>query len=270
MGTEGLALRLETLGTHDPTSEDEMRIREALGRIVGKLWAPFVTVGSLTRNARLFHPDGVLYWAHVQPIANDGMLGELAQRLEGPALVRLSSAWWRHEKEWPDILGIAIRFVDNEKANASGSTSRDQDLLFATIRRTITLPLAPLSTDTHDFMANDYFALLPFEVEGIGRAKFRLLPMRLPKESGNRREKLEARIVAGTAVFRIEMKKALPGARWKEIASVEIREEAHIDQRTLVFDPFRTGRGIVPTGLIQMVRRATYPASVLGRTLMPK
>ena len=247
-----------------------MRIWEALGRMMGGISAPFTTLGSLTRNARLFHPDGALYWARVQPIAKDGMLGELAKRLEGPALVRLSSAWWRNEKEWPDILGIAIRFVEIKKANAPGPPPRDQDLLFATIRRTLTLPIAPLSTNTHDFMANDYFALLPFEVEGIGRAMFRLLPMRLPKQSGKRREKLEARIAAGTAVFRIEMKKAIPGSKWKEIASVELREPAQIDQNDIAFNPFRAGRGIVPTGLVQMIRAATYPASVLGRTLIPK
>ena len=165
-----------------------MRLMEAYGRLVGGVWAPFAMLGSLTRNARLFHPDGLVFWARVMPIAQDGTLGELAKRLEGPALIRLSSALWRNEKEWPDILGIAVRFVDTKNPNVQRPAMRDQDLLFATFNRTMTLPIAPLWTNVHDFMANDYQAVLPFAVEDIGRAKFRLVPMRLPTEAGKRRD----------------------------------------------------------------------------------
>lgn len=247
-----------------------MRLLEALGRMVGGVLAPFTALGSLTRNARLFHPDGLVFWARVRPIAQDGALGELAKRLEGPAFVRLSSAWWRNEKEWPDILGIAICFVEKKNATVQAPTARDQDMLFATFKRSMTLPLGPLSTNVHDFMANDYYAVLPFAVEGLGRVKFRLVPLRLPAEKGKRRDKLEARIASGTAVFRIEMKQLKLRAKWNEVASVELREPALVNQQNLVFSPFHCGRGIVPVGPTQMIRAAAYAASALGRRIVPK
>jgi len=265
-----------------------MRLLDALGRMVGGVLAPSLTLGSLTRNARFFHPDGLVYWARVVPIAKDGMIGELAKRLEGPALVRLSSGWWRGEKEWPDVLGIAMRFVDTKNVNEASPGIRDQDMLFATFKRSLTLPLAPLWTNVHDFMANDYHAVLPFAVQDMGRAKFRLLPMRLQTEpgvwgegrrrrpeapnvqTGKRRDKLEARIGAGTAVFRIEMKGVKLGAKWKEVAFVEIREPALVDQQKLAFSPFHAGRGIVPVGPTQMIRAAAYAASALGRRIARK
>ncbi len=247
-----------------------MRLLDALGRMVGGVWAPFLSLGSLTRNARFFHPDGLVFWARVVPIAKDGVMGEVAKRLQGPALVRFSSAWWRDEKEWPDILGIAMRFVDTKNGDVHNPGIRDQDMLFATFKRSMTIPMAPLWTNVNDFMANDYHAVLPFAVEDMGRAKFRLLPMRLPTEAGKRREKLETRIVSGTAVFRIEMKQSKLRARWKEIASVEIREPALVDQQKLAFNPFRSGRGIVPVGPTQMIRAGAYAASALGRRIVLK
>jgi hypothetical protein len=34
-----------------------------------------------------------------------------------------------------------------------------------------------------------------------------------------------------------------------------------LDQEALRFDPFRAGRGIVPVGFVQWVRRLTYASS---------
>jgi len=39
----------------------------------------------------------------------------------------------------------------------------------------------------------------------------------------------------------------------------------NIDQAALRFSPFRTGRGIVPRGLIHASRIVPYPASQLAR-----
>ncbi len=247
-----------------------MRLGEALGRVVGGILAPWAALGSLARNARLFHPDGVVYWANIEPIVQEGIHGEFAKRLRGPALVRFSGGVWRNEKEWPDVLGIAIRFVSSKSARVQTPAPGDQDLLFVTSRRSMLLPLAPLFTNTHDFLANDYHALLPFAVDDIGRVKFRIVAMRIPAQTGKRREKLAARVAAGTAVFRIEMKVMKLGAKWREVATVDIREKANVDQKALAFYPFRSGRGIVPVGAMQMIRAAVYPASALARCLIPK
>jgi len=248
-----------------------MRVLEALGRVLGGVLSPLATIGSLARNARLFHPDGVVYWARVCPVATEGALGELAQRFGGTAIVRFSSAWWRGDKELPDLLGIAIRFVGEEnraERKLKTPSLQDQDMLFATARAVLTLPLAPLLTNVNDFLANDYYALLPFSVPNLGRVKFRLSPMRLRSDSANRRDRLAARVAAGSAVLRFDVKRDQPDAQWQEFAAVQIDELAEIDQQSLAMNPFRSGRGVVPVGPIQMMRAAVYPASVLGRRLL--
>src|SRR6202162_1228407 len=55
----------------------------------------------------MFHPEGSVYRARVEAVP--GPFSMLAQRLEGPALARPSTAWWRGGKEWLDALGIAVR-----------------------------------------------------------------------------------------------------------------------------------------------------------------
>lgn len=243
-----------------------MHIMEAWGRLMGGLVAPFVALGSLTRNARFFHPDGLVYRARVDPLAKDGPVGELAKRLQGRAIVRLSGAWWRNEKEWPDILGIAIRFVDLQSPDTKAPGPRDQDLLFATIRKMPLLPLAPLLTNQHDFLANNYSAVLPFVVEGLGRVEFRLVGIRMKSNLPRRRQKLEALAEAGNAMFRLEVKSMKLGKAWRDVAMISLREKSLVDEKTLAFDPFRSGRGIVPVGALQMARAAIYKASVLGRS----
>src|SRR5262245_44692135 len=152
-----------------------MRLREAIGRGIGGLLAPLAAEGSLIRGARLFHPDGVVFCADVKPIATEGALGDLARRLSGRALVRFSGALWRTKASdsMPDILGVSVRFT-KRRAASQRPLRGDQDLLFATIRSLLLLPIAPFMTNTCDFLSNTYHAGLPFCVQGLGRVRFRL------------------------------------------------------------------------------------------------
>jgi hypothetical protein len=244
-----------------------MRTIEAFGRAIGGILSPITGEGSLIRRARLFHPDGVVYRAEVRPLANAGAAAELARRISGPALARLSGAWWRHDKELPDLLGIALRFCETDRPTATPSP-RDQDMLFASFRHIVTLPLGPLTTNVHDFLANDYHAVLPFYALGLGRVKFRLLPMRTRTASGSRRERLDTAVTMGLALLRLEVQKAKLGSPWQEVAVVDLAERALVDQDDLAFTPFRAGRGIMPVGLWQMARAATYAASQVGRKIV--
>ncbi|MRG91060.1 hypothetical protein [Polyangium spumosum] len=256
-----------------------MRATEALGRAIGGILAPLTGEGSLLRRARVFHPDGVLFRADVRPLVREGAVGELAQRLAGPALVRLSSAWWRHEKELPDALGIAVRFCGRAPtATSVEASARDQDLLFATFQHILSLPLAPLTTNVRDFLANAYHAILPFYVLGLGRVKFRLVPTRQKDSHGSRRARLERAVAAGNAVFTLEVMQAgglaarlrapegiVRVSRWQAVAVIDLEERSLVDQESLSFTPFHAGRGIMPIGPFQMLRAATYAASRTGR-----
>src|SRR5581483_3247415 len=138
---------------------ERMDRAERAGVWAGWLLAPLTGTLSLLRRARMFHPEGAVYRARVETVP--GPYAMLGRRLEGPALARLSTAWWRSGKEWLDALGIAIRVGRDPGAEAKRG---DQDLLFATIRSPWTTPFAPLTTEQHDFLANDYYGVSPFEV----------------------------------------------------------------------------------------------------------
>lgn len=241
-----------------------MRANEALGRAIGGLFAPMTGEGSLIRRARVFHPDGVVYRAEVRPLVRGGAAGDLAQRLSGEALVRLSSAWWRHEKELPDVLGIALRLCDGNGAGAQPGM-KDQDLLFATFRHVYTLPLAPAVTHVHDYLDNDYYGVLPLYAPGIGRVKLRLMGPHVHSKGRDRRERLEHAVAADLAVLRLEMRRVKMGAPWEQLAAVDLYERALVDQEALAFTPFRSGRGLEPVGFFQMIRAATYASSRVGR-----
>ena len=232
-----------------------MGTTEAIGRVIGVLAAPLAAMGSFLRGARLFHPDGLLYRAEVRAVAD----GELARSLEGPALVRLSSALWRDKPgvERPDILGVAVRFQPGAPTS--------QDLLFASFRRAITLPLGPLTTNVHDFLANTYYGGLPFSAPELGRVELRLVPEPVPTSGADRREKLQRAVDAGHAVLWLEARALHVGAPWRRLAAVELRELVPGGGAELHMNPFHDGLGIRPVGLLQAVRSVVYPASQLGR-----
>ena len=240
-----------------------MEASATIGRVIGLLAAPAAALGSLLRGARLFHPEGVLYRAEVRPLAG----GALARSLAGPALVRLSGALWRAkagenegaEPALPDILGAAVRFQPGE--------ATAQDLLFATFRSAALLPLGLFTTDVHDFLGNTYYAGLPFEAPELGRVELRLDPQPTPPSGRDRREKLQRAVAAGLAVLWLEARQQHPGAPWRRLAALELRERVPGGGETLRFDPFHAGLGIQPVGLLQTVRGVVYPASQLGRML---
>lgn len=240
------------------------RIRETLGILAGGLLAPVTGLVSSLRSARMFHPSGIVARAEVRAIDRD----PLGERLAGPALVRLSSAWWKRS-EWRDVLGIAVRFTDGP----IGPTARagDQDLLLATIRRPWTMAFAPLSTDHRDFLANHYFAVSPFRAPGLeGDVEFRIVPARTVRDGASRRERLMRAIARHDAMLVLQVRRyrralALRPERWRPIARIELRSVITLDQDALRFDPFRDGRGITPVGFVHALRVATYAASQQAR-----
>jgi hypothetical protein len=218
----------------------------------------------------VFHPEGVVYRAEVRPLATEGDIGVVAQRLRGPALVRLSSGMsrWRsgRNERMPDVLGAAVRFRSSPDITPVASPD-DQDLIFLTSRSLLLLPIALFTTDRRDFLANDYHAILPFEVAELGRVKFRLVPLRATKAPGTRIEKLDFAVASGLAVLRLEVRQTGIKHSWVTLADITLLENVDIDQEALRFDPFQAGRGIVPSGLLQTTRLATYTASYFGRSL---
>ncbi len=247
-------LLAQRLGPAAPTT-----LREWAGLVGGAAMAPLTGAVAALRRARMFHPEGALYRAAVNPLVTGGPAGELATRLSGDALVRLSTSIWRGGREWIDVLGCAIRFR-SEHVPSVLPAAGDQDLLLATIRTPFTTLLAPLRTHWHDFLRNDYYAVSPFFVEGLGRVKFRVTtrPVRLPGR--DRGERLDEAVAAGLASLRLEVR-SVRGGPWEGLCAIRLLQRIELDQEALRFDPFRAGRGVKPVGFVQYLRPASYWAS---------
>lgn len=242
-------------------------VRERIGTAVGWLSAPLFGAVALARRGRVFHPEGAVFAARVEPLAVDGRTGRLALRLAGPALVRFSTALWRRGKEWPDALGCAIRFRHTDDPSSDPEVG-DQDLLFATIRTPLATPLGPVGTHVHDFLANTYFATAPFDVPAVGRVRWRLIPEpRMSTEAmpgADRGQRLRAAVASGDATLRLELRRTWhPG--YTPVARIRLFAPVEVDQDRLRFSPFRNGRGIVPRGFVNALRHGAYAASrVMG------
>lgn len=238
-------------------------LREQIGAAIGRLWSLPVSLISAARKARMFHPRGVLFTAEVLPDLASPYPG-LSRRLEGPALVRCSGALFKEEVRRFEVLGIALRFSDSPTPGATPSPG-DQDLLFATIVSPFTLAFSPFTTHSQDFLDNKYWAVSPFEVEGAGRLKFRITPAVKPeKKSGRRDLKLLEAVSEGRGDLWLEARETL-STGWQRIAIVRMLAPSDIDQEALRFDPFRSGRGIVPAGVVHSIRRDVYSASQRAR-----
>jgi len=235
---------------------------EILGTALGWALAPLTAVVSLTRRARTFHPDGQVLVASVEEVDESPLASAIGRRLAGPAIVRLSSAWWRGGRERTDVLGFAMRLRRTEELSAVPSPD-DQDLLFATIRSPWTMVVAPLTTDVHDFLDNDYYAVSPFVVEGVsGMLSLRLVA---PKAggSGPRDERLARALGDGRAVFALEARSG--SGDWTTVAAVRLRRAVAVDQGALRFSPFRNGRGVIPRGFVHALRHGAYAGSQVAR-----
>lgn len=246
-----------------------MRVLELLGFAGGALIAPFAAAGSYLRRARVVHPDGVVYRAEVTSAAPDGPAHDLALRLVGPALVRMSAALWRRRDgraRKPDILGAAIRFR-SDPAMSVVPDPDDQDLLFATFRSPFLALPALLGTDARSYLFDDYFAVALFEVPELGLVRWRLRSPRIRSGELTREEALEQAVHNGEAVFELQVRDARMGARYEPVAHIRLTERVHVDQAALRFSPFRSGRHILARGLLNALRILPYPASQLARPM---
>lgn len=264
------ARNLAQMGRGPPHARDGARRARAkgvssatafrLGLVAGWGMAPLFGVVSALRRARTFHPRGVTYHAEVRArpdVAED--LRGLAARLVGHALVRFSGALWKEEERIPDVLGCAIRIRNDALATATPADS-DQDLLFATIRRPWTMPFAPFATNTRDFLANDYFAVSPFDA-GVGHdVYFRLHPDHACRHHGSRMHRLAREVATRRTALALEVARS-PFGPWSPIADVVLIRPAGVDDDALRFRPFRGGRGIHPRGFVHALRVGVYAGS---------
>lgn len=242
----------------------ETTTRSWLGLAAGGGLAPLTALGSYLRDARLFHPNGVVLQGACRPAENaDPGDRAVAERLAGFVFARFSGAWWK-TREWPDVLGCALRFSAYDTLGR-GPAADDQDLLLATIRHPLTTMLAPLSTRVSDFLRNDYFGVSPFRVEPLGRVMLRLSPVRAAPAGNTRAERLSRAIEHAPIALELQLRPARLGSRYRALVHIELTTLWDNDPRTLHFDPFASGRGLAPVGIVHGMRALSYAASRRAR-----
>ncbi len=226
----------------------------------------------------MFHPVGHTFTGRIEAIIG-GNFDLLGARLDGRALVRVSGALSKSEREWFDVLGIGLRIHRGGRGapellhpgrgdggDTEAAQPGDQDLLFATIRSPFTMALSPLTTDASNFLAS-YWAVCPFEAPPVGRVELRLRPIGRADLGATRIERLREAVRRGDAGWRLEARKTLT-LRWHPVAVIHLEREVILDQAALSFDPFRTGADVTPVGLVHAIRRAVYAASQRARHLV--
>lgn len=232
-------------------------LRERVGARVGRWWAPAIARVSHARHGRMFHPEGHTFVGHAAAVP--GPFEVLGGRLTGRVLARFSGALWRDEREHLEVLGCALRFRRGPGiALDHRAEPGDTDLLAATIRSPLTMLLAPLFTDAHDFTTNRYWAVSPFAHDELGRFELRLSPVERLALHGPRAARLYHAVEWGRAAWWLEARHTLH-LRWHRLLCITLAHHVAIDQEALRFDPFR---GVLrPVGLVHAIRRAAYAAS---------
>ena len=216
------------------------RLPDTLGFLCGFPLGMLTGSLSFIRNARMFHPCGILVKGKV--------ISKGAIEFPEEAMLRFSSAWWKH-KEWRDVLGVAIRFGDV------------QDLLFASFKHPWQTPVGPFLTKYHDFFLNDYYAVSPFLVNKK-KVYFKLQVEDFLDIVGTRDERLRKNIGRAKIILMMGNYK-----EWHPIAEISLLEEIDMNQEELKFNPFLNGFGIYPKGFIQYLRVGSYRFSQLGRMI---
>jgi hypothetical protein len=240
------------------------RFSEVLGLWAGSMVAPLLTVGSLLRQARIFHPRGIYFQAKVEPAMDvDPQFTKLAEGLsKGDSLMRLSAGMSRMRRGvLPDVLGVAMRF--NTNANNDFAVRDDtQDLLMVTSKSALTLPLAALRTNQRDFLGNLYYGMGIYEIDEQTHMRLRLTPLRqFGGSGGDRYETIREAVANDEIAFLLETASMSNPDQWYPLVRIQLLQEVKPDDRKLSFWPFYTGQGIVPQGFIQYMRPVPYLSS---------
>jgi hypothetical protein len=191
---------------------------------------------SASRGRRIFHPRASAYAARFTAEGASGVGGEIfAAGFAHDAVVRLSRGLGLRPP-LPDVYGLALRLRDVY------GPDRHQDFLLATSgtgaagRR--------LLRWTSGARTGTYSSLLPYDVGG----RRVLVGAQPARDSGD----FEVLVAAPTDPWRVAARLTL-GERLDDSVA-----------RALRFDPWNSGGGLVPAGVINRVRAAAYRGSRSG------
>jgi hypothetical protein len=228
--------------------------RAALIDAAGRAHAVTLAAVARARRAKPVHPVGQVYdgvleitgGAHVPPAAT-----LLASPARHGVLVRFSRSVGL-PKRLPDLFGIAIRLPDVH------GPGRHQDFLTVT---SVDAPLLHhLFVPVRDPQRAPYSSSLPYRA-GSRRFLVGVEPMHgSPRPPGRTvDDRLER--AAATGQLRFAFSIASLFGRFKPVGELRIGHRPRGDLSGLRFNPWNTGGGLEPAGVLNGLRAYAYPAS---------
>jgi hypothetical protein len=200
---------------------------------------------SRLRGDRFFHPDGQAYEADYALTELEGFDVPMRSR-RGAAVIRLSRGA-SLLRPLPDVLGVAVRLVDIH------GPARHQDLLLVTSAKPPILRHALLPATNYG--RHLYSSILPYRRRGGSFL-------------------IGARTVGGSAPqpdmaagMRFELLHATLTGDWSSWGELTLRGPVSGGTSDkLRFNPWNTGGGIMPAGVLNRLRRDVYAASQSARS----
>ncbi|WNG46933.1 hypothetical protein F0U60_24490 [Archangium minus] len=245
------------------------RIQYGIGVFFGLVllsWVFFLL--SFLRRARFFHPSGVVYSARAYPATGlASVMGmEVARRLSGCALVRFSGGLFKQtgRNVKMDSLGLGLRF-HGQPGPCSANAPGGQDLFMVSFQSFAVMARDIKATNPHDYLANTYWAITPYEVRGVGRVSLRITATGAGGVEAARDERLAEAVRSGAVSLLLEM---APWGTNDYQPLVILRPEHRVElEDELRLTPHVAGSGLQPIGFLQGLRVAPYAASHLARRL---
>jgi hypothetical protein len=200
------------------------------------------------------HPDGVVHRRRLVVTGGDGApAGSVLLGRSGAhdAVVRFSRSIGL-PRPVPDLLGVALRVID------AYGRDRHQDVMMVT---SVDLPVLHHGfVPATDFQQRPYSSSLPYRAGGetflIG-----LVPDGdSPRPDGDDEFDRLAR-AAATGGLTFSLAVARVNGRFRRVASLEIGERLPPGADALRFNPFNTGGGLEPVGVLNRLRDYAYPLS---------
>ncbi len=206
------------------------------------------------RGGKAVHPAGVVYRArlavHGETYAPKGS-DLLRRRSERDAIVRFSRSIGV-PRPIPDLLGVSVRVLD------AYGPERHQDLLMVS---SVDLPvLHHVFLPATDFQQRPYSSSLPYRA-GDDTFLLGVTPEPgSPRPCGNDefdrldRAATTGRLVFGVAVARVH-------GRFRRVGSLYVEDRLSETLDALRFNPFNSGGGLEPAGVLNRLRDYAYPMS---------
>jgi hypothetical protein len=152
----------------------------------------------------------------------------------------------------PDLLGLAIRVLD-----AYGSGDHQDFLLVSSADRPL---LHHLFLPATDVQQRPYTSALPYQAGDELFLMGALPDPRSPRPGGDTEfERLE--LAAGTGQLCFQLAVAAPKSRFQPVAELRIGNQLAPDADALRFNPWNTGGGMAPSGILNGARDRAYKLS---------